>query len=367
MRIGIDAHYVGVREGGNERYCESIIRCLGANGAPDHEYFVFSYQAAARRRLANDRLTHLPLRSSSVLWQRGVELPLYSRRLDLDVLHTPFNFLPVSRCKKIVTIHDLGFLHIPSTYGAAERMRMRVMTRLAARNADHVLTVSEFARQDIIERYRVAPSRITVTPNAVDRAVFRRFSKHETESFRQRLGLPSRYFLFVGVVQPRKNPATLIDAYARLPGRARTDHHLVLVGRLGRMHEEVLRLIAAHRLDGFVHRFDEVGATVLAGFYNAATALVVPSRWESFSIPILEAMSCGCPVICSRAAGMPEVYGDAALPFDPDDPEELVTHLQRIVDDPTLHSDLVRRGLVNCDRFSWERTARIVKGVYEGA
>ena len=229
MRIGIDAHYVGVREGGNERYCESIIRCLGANGAPDHEYFVFSYQAAARRRLANDRLTHLPLRSRSVLWQRGVELPLYSRRLDLDVLHTPFNFLPVSRCKKIVTIHDLGFLHIPSTYGAAERVRMRVMTRLAARNADHVLTVSEFARQDIIERYRVAPSRITVTPNAVDRGIFRRFSKDETEAFRQRLGLPSRYFLFVGVVQPRKNPATLIDAYARLPGRARTDHHLVLV------------------------------------------------------------------------------------------------------------------------------------------
>jgi glycosyltransferase involved in cell wall biosynthesis len=367
MRIGIDAHYVGVREGGNERYCESIIRCLGANGAPDHEYFVFSYQGAARRRLANDRLTHLPLRSRSVLWQRGVELPLYSRRLDLDVLHVPFNFLPVSRCRKIVTIHDLGFLHVPSTYGVAERMRMRLMTRHAALEADHVLTVSEFAKQDIIERYGISPSRVTVTPNAVDRGIFRRFSEDETEAFRQRLGLPSGYFLFVGVIQQRKNVAALIDAYARLPSSARTDHQLVLVGRLGRMHEAVLRLIAARALDRLVHRFDEVDATVLAGFYNAAAALVVPSRWESFSIPVLEAMSCGCPVICSQAAGMPEVCGDAALPFDPDDPEELVAHLQRIVDDPTLRSDLVRRGLVNCDRFSWERTARLVQSVYEAA
>ncbi len=365
MRVGIDAHNVGVREGGNERYCESIIRWLGANGAPDHEYFVFSYRGAARRRLADGKLTHLPLRRRSVVWQRGVELPLYSHRLDLDVLHVPFNFLPVSRCKKVVTIHDLGFLHMPATYGAAERVRMRFLTRWAAVKADHVLTVSEFAKSDIVERYGVEPGKITVTPNAVDRTVFRRFARDETEAVRQRLGLPSAYLLFVGVLEPRKNAATLIDAYARLPQRIRTDQRLVLVGRLGRMHEDVLRLISLRGLDGCVRCVDEVDAATLAGVYNAATALVVPSRWESFCIPILEAMSCACPVICSHAAGMPEVYGDAALPFDPDDREQLLAHLERIVEDAALRNDLVRRGLLNCERFSWERTARTVQSVYE--
>jgi len=365
MRIGIDAHYVGVREGGNERYCESFIRRLGTRGHPEHEYFVFSYRAAARERIGNGRLTHLPLKRRSVAWQRAVEVPLYCRKLDLDVLHVPFNFLPVFRCRKVITIHDLTFIHLPRTHFAAERARMRLMTALAVRHADHVLTVSEFTRRDIVENYGVAPDRITVAPNAADPDVFRPLDLGVQAAFRRRMGLDAPFVLWVGIMTPRKNVATLVEAFARLRERGRTDHELVLVGRLGWLYEDVFRLIRERRLEHVVRHIDEVGPRDLAGFYSAATALVVPSRWESFCIPILEAMSCGCPVVCSNAAAMPEVYGDAALPFDPDAPEELAAQLGRVLDDSALRSDLVRRGFANAARFSWERTACIVDRVYQ--
>lgn len=300
-----------------------------------------------------------------MFWQRGVELPLYSRRLDLDVLHVPNNFLPAFRCRKVVTIHDLPFLRLPETHLPLERARMVLFTRLAARRADRILTVSEFTKGDITDAYGVEPARITVTPNAADRDVFRPFDDAARDAFRRRMALSWEYLLFVGTIQPRKNLPTLIEAYARLRARGRTDHHLVLVGRLGWLYDDVFRLVRERHLGEVVHHFDAVDAPVLAGFYNGATAFVMPSRWESFGVPILEAMSCGCPVVCSNAAAMPEVYGDAALAFDPSSPDDLAAQLERVLDDAALRRDLVRRGFANCDRYSWERTAALVAGVYD--
>lgn len=354
---------MGVREGGNERYCESIIRALIRVAPPEDELFVFSHREAARPLLGNGRLTHLPLRSRSVAWQRGFELPRWSRRLDLDVLHVPFNFLPVFHCRKVVTIHDLPFLHLPETHRPLERARMVVMTRLAARYADRILTVTEFTKHDIVERYRVDPARVVVTPNAADRDVFRPLDAPAREAFRRRMGLPERYILFAGTLQPRKNIPTLLEAFARL---GRRDHHLVLVGRKGWLYADIFQLIAELGLRDVVRHVEAVPAPVLAGFYAAATAFVMPSRWESFGIPILEAMSCGCPVVCATAAAMPEVYGNAALAFDPENADELAAQLERVLDDESLRHDLVRRGFANCDRFSWDASAARVLDAYHG-
>lgn len=367
MKIGIDAHFVGVREGGNERYCESIIRRLGRAAAPGDEYYVFSYGGAAARRLANGKLTHVPLRSRFVAWQRAVELPRYARRLALDVLHVPFNFLPVGRTRKIVTIHDLAFLHLPETHGPAERTRLTLLTGFSARRADHVLTVSEFSKRDIAEQYGVPPARITVAPNAAERDVFRPPSDAERAEFRRRAGLPFEYLLHVGTLHPRKNVPVLIEAYARLRARGIADHHLVLVGRRERGAADVFRLIRARGIDSVVHHYETLDAAMLAGVYGAATALVLPSLYEGFGVPVLEAMSCGCPVLSSWAGALPEVCGDAAVLFDPRDADALAAQLERIVVDADLRRELARRGLANCERFSWERTAAVVAGVYHAA
>src|SRR5467141_3471365 len=143
MRIGIDAHFVGVRRSGNEQYFENLIRALLRQPADGSEYFVFSYRGAAQACVPDPR-----------------------------VVHVPFNFLPIMKCRTVVTIHDLGFLRVPEVYTPAERLRMRVLTRLSARWADHVVTGSDFAKRDIVQEYALPPDRVSVAPSAVDRTVF---------------------------------------------------------------------------------------------------------------------------------------------------------------------------------------------------
>ena len=287
MRIGIDAHFVGVRHGGNEYYFENLLTHVARLARGGDEYFAFSYGNAARPRLAGERVHCLPLTRRSVYWQRAVEIPRYSRRLDLDVLHVPFNFLPVHRCRKIVSIHDLGFLHVPDAYAPLERQRMRWLTRASAVRADHVLTLSEYSKGSIVEAYRLAPERVTVAPAAVDGATFRVLDEASVRRERARLGVTFDYVLVVGEIQRRKN-------------------------------------------------------------------LIV----------LLEAMSCGCPVICADATSLPEVAGDAALRFDPRRPDELAERMAAALGETALRDALIERGLRNCARFSWERTAALVEAVY---
>ena len=361
---------MGVREGGNELYCESVIRALARaaqNGASDDEYFVFSHRGAASTRLPDPCLTHVPLHRRSVVWQRAVELPLAARRLRLDVLHVPYNFLPTGRARKIVTIYDLTFLRFPQTHGAVEQARLTVLTRLAAQRADHVVTVSAASRSDIVERYGVPPNRVTVAPGAVDRSLFRPTDDAACAAFRRQRGLGRDYFLHVGTLHPRKNVPVLIEAFARLRARGRRDHHLVLVGRSDHGAGDVFRTVRARGLDDVVHHLENVDAADLAATYSGATALVLPSLYEGFGLPALEAMSCGCPVLASQAGALPEVCGDAALFFDPRDPDALSARLESLLDDAALRQDLTRRGFANCDRFSWERTAALVSGVYHAA
>jgi len=364
MRIGIDAHSVGVRHGGNELHFEHLVTELAQLPPDGNEYFAFSWRGAAGDRWQGASVRLVPLRSRWVSWQRGVEIPLHSRRLDLDVLHVPFNFLPVFRCRKVVTIHDLAFLHVPEAYAPLERLRMTLFTRMAAQWADRVCAVSEFTKRDIMERYGVGPDRITVTPNAVDRITFRPLDAAPKAAARERLGVRFDYVLFVGTLQPRKNVLTLLDAYAHLRRSSGYDHHLVLAGRRGWHADEVFRAVRQRGLADRVHHLDAVSREELVGLYCNASALVFPSLCEGFGLPILEAMSCGCPVLSSNTTSMPEVYGDAALPFDPRNAEALATQLARALDDSVLRASLVERGFRNCDRFSWRRTAELVRGAY---
>ena len=350
MRIGIDAHYVGVRHSGNEQYFEGLIRALLRHQAPEHGYFVFSYRAAAAPLLPGAQATHIPFARRSVWWQRGVELPWQARRLQLDVLHVPFNFLPLGRHRTVVTIHDLGFVRLPAAYAPLERLRMRALTRVAAGHADHILTCSEYTKREIVEHYGLPESRITVAAAAVDRDVFRPVASAGRSA--------EPYVLFVGVIQERKNLEVLLHAIERLRLR------LVLVGRLGFGAERVFARIRERRLEPLVQYLGVVSRADLVGLYNRALAFVFPSLLEGFGMPVLEAMACGCPVVSSTAGSLPEVCGSAALLFDPHSAEELTAQLGRVRDDTALRADLVRRGLANCDRFSWDRTAAVVETVY---
>lgn len=367
MRIGIDAHFVGVRRSGNEQYFENLIRALLRQPPDGAEYYVFSYRGAAQACLPEPRAVHVPLASRSVSWQRAVEIPWHAWRLGLDLVHVPFNFLPIMKCRTVVTIHDLGFLRVPEVYTPAERLRMRVLTRLSARWADQVVTGSDFAKRDIMEEYALPRERVAVAPSAVDRVVFRPLAPAEREAARRRLGLPEQYLLFVGVIQPRKNLGVLVDALATLRSGRWPDLELVLVGRAGLRSEDLFQRARQRGVDHAVRHLGVVSDADLVALYNGARAFVFPSIFEGFGIPLLEAMSCGCPVVSSNATSLPEVYGDAALSFDPTAPDQLIARLEELLADRGLGDRLVTRGLERVGQFSWDRTATVVRQAYAAA
>lgn len=363
MRIGIDAHFVGIRPGGNEHFCKNVIKELAALETSREEYFVFNQNGAGSSMLPPSPLQVVPLRKKSVYLQRGLEIPLLSRRLALDVIHVPFNFLPVGRAKKVVTIYDLAFLHVGDTFDFMERKRMSLLTGFSARRADHIITTSEFSKQDIVRRYGVPEDRITVTQCAVDREAFRPWTPEAKQAFLSAQGIGSRFLLFVGTLQPRKNVLNLIKAFRKLPASA-GDVQLIIVGRKGWIYEDIFRLIREESLESRVRHLEHVDQDTLTGLYNTAEAFVFPSLFEGFGMPILEAMSCGCPVASSDATCLPEAYGDAALSFHPEDIDAMVKAMVRILGDDALRKDLIEKGFRNCDRFSWQKTARIVRQVY---
>jgi glycosyltransferase involved in cell wall biosynthesis len=216
----------------------------------------------------------------------------------------------------------------------------------SVRKADRVLTGSEWTKHDLVERYSIAEERVVVTPYGVD-PVYRPDGPRAN----------GHYALFVGAIQPRKDPLTAVEALARV----NSDMRLMLVGqeKLGgaRVREEVERLGLGPRVEWKGH----VDADELATLYRGAAVLVFPSRYEGFGLPVLEAMACGTPVVATTAAAIPEVAGDAAVLVEPGNPAALAEGIQRALAD---REELVAKGLERARRYNWAETARLTLEVY---
>jgi len=226
-----------------------------------------------------------------------------------------------------------------------------IKTRL--RYARHILTISEFIRNEIIDEFKVPQSMVTSVPLAPD-PLFAPCSGSEIKAVKQAYGLPDEFLLFVSSLEPRKNIALLMDALAA----ADTDIPLVLAGWHGWGDKHWQQKMHSSRLRGRVFFTGHVPDSDLRALYAGATALVYPSLYEGFGLPIVEAMACRCPVICADTASMPEVSGDAALYIDPDRSDSLVHAIETLVYDSQVQQTLVKRGEARAGQFSWENTAR---------
>jgi glycosyltransferase involved in cell wall biosynthesis len=217
-----------------------------------------------------------------------------------------------------------------------------------------VIAVSESTKRDLVERYGLSPDRIDVVYNGVD-ASFQPVPADQVNAFRTREGLPERFILFVGTLEPRKNVVRLIEAYARLPeGRPA----LVLVGSKGWLYDDIFARVEALSLKEKVRFAGYVSADALPYWYNAAELLAYPSLYEGFGLPPLEAMACGTPVVTSTASSLPEVVGDAALLVDPTDVEALSVAIEKVLSDEDLRRQMQAAGLAQAQHFSWETAAR---------
>jgi glycosyltransferase involved in cell wall biosynthesis len=336
----------------------------------DERYLVYAPDSAANRRLLaaprlRSRLTRLPMDRPTVriAWEQSV-LPLELARSRADLLHALGFVSPFAwRGRTVVTVYDLSFLRFPEVFNRANRLYLGTFTPPSLRRADRVITISESARRDVIELCGVAPERVTAILLAADER-FRPAPADAVRAFRDRHGLPERFVLYLGTLEPRKNVEALVRAYALLRERGSDDHVLVLAGPRGWQYEPIFELIRRLgitdnvRLPGFVPAEDQ------ALWYSSAAVFAFPSRYEGFGLPLLEAMACGAPVVSSNASSLPEVVGDAGLLVDPSDVDGLSSALARLLEDEPLRQALAAAGLARAQSFSWRRLASETVQVY---
>lgn len=366
MHIGIDAHAIGARQGGNETYIRNLLLALARLDQENQYTLYFSVPEAAaawRSRFANFAVQLLP--PPTPLVRVPLALAYELRRRPVDVLHVQYTAPPFCPVPIVTTIHDLAFEHLPETFTRRGKTQLRLTVRRTARRAAHILTVSEYSRQDISHTYRLSPDKITVTHNGCETQFTAASTAQETTALKQKFGITKDYLLAVGSLQPRKNLVRLLRAYARLRAeQPEFQLQLVLVGRRLWLYEEILREIKQQKIAADVIVTDYVADEDLPALYRAAVALVYPSLFEGFGLPPLEAMACGTPVITSNTSSLPEVVGPAALLVDPYDEAALAQALWQIAHDAALRQQLRSAGLAQAKQFTWQAAAEKTLAVY---
>jgi glycosyltransferase involved in cell wall biosynthesis len=367
MLIGIDASRATVaRRTGTETYSLHLIHALLEIGAR-HSFRLY---------------THAPLPAE--LFPRGIvprncevrtmPFPRLWTHLRLsaemllrppDVLFVPAHVLPLIHPRRsVVTVHDLGYLHYPQAHRPADRRYLHWSTRWNARQATAVLADSEATKADLLAAYRVPAGKV--------RVVYLGFALEcgaQAERAGEAGAAPSRrYLLYVGTLQPRKNLARVIDAFAQIARRPELSGvQLVLAGKQGWLYDDLFAQAARLGLADRVQFPGYIADADLPALLSGALAFVFPSLYEGFGIPVLEAGACGVPVITSNTSSLPEVAGDAALLVDPHDVNAIADAMHRLVTDEALRRELAGRGRENVKRFSWEKCAAETLAVLEAA
>jgi glycosyltransferase involved in cell wall biosynthesis len=368
MRIGIDTHFItSGRATGNRTYTAELVQALISidkqneyvlYAVQDHPYYdQFKNKSRVKIRYV------LP---SNGLARNFIWLPWVITQDRLDVLHLQFIFPWFIHIPTVLTVHDLFYLHTihPSFY---ERV-LGQLTVWSIKRARHIITISEYSRQDIMSQCSVNDGHVTVTPLAVNPRFFPIKSDMAVSNIKELLGIQRDYILFVGRTEdPRKNVLTLVDAYAQLMSQGNITAQLVLAGRHGPETEKIRQRVRDLELENDVLLPGVVREDDLPGLLSGAKVFVYVSSFEGFGLPVLEAMACGTPVITSNVTSLPEVAGDAALMVKPGAVEELTQALNRVLNDPPFHRQMHERGLAQSQQFTWERTARATLVVYKNA
>jgi glycosyltransferase involved in cell wall biosynthesis len=374
MLIGLDAsRTTAARPTGTERYGLRLIRGLLALNSP-HRFRLYFRELPDPSLLPASGQVEQRLISLPRLWTHaGLSAELLRR--PPDVLFVPAHVLPlIHPTPSVVTVHDLGYLHYPEAHPPAQRAYLRWSTGFSARGAARVLADSQATARDLANHYRIPPDKITVVYPGRDETLRPVDDQARLAAVRAKYDLPEMYLLHVGTLQPRKNLARLIEAFrALISGHGdvgedwRSEIGLVLAGRKGWLYEPIFRRVEALGLAGRVRFVDYVDAEDMAALYSGARAFAFPSLYEGFGFPVLEAMACGTPVICSNASSLPEVAGEAALLVNPTEVGELAEAIERALTDDALRAGLVPRGFQQAGRFTWERAAHETLPVLEAA
>lgn len=332
---------------------------------PEHEfYFLFDRPYVPDYLFAPNvhPVVVSPPARHPLLWKYwyDVKVPLALRRLGADLFVSPDGFCSLTtRVPQCLVVHDLGFLHHPATYRKSHAAYYRRSLPRFVQKAASIATVSEFTKGDIVNQYRVAPDKIGVVHSAA-KDIFRPLAFEEKQQVKEQYTAGKEYFIYTGAIHPRKNLVHLLKAFSLFKKRQRVAWKLVLAGRLAWKNDEFLTLLKTYKYRDDVVLTGYLPEEELVGLIGGAYALVYPSLFEGFGVPVLEAMQCGVPPLTSKDTSMEEIGGEAALYFDPTDPADMADKMMYIYKDEALRARLVEKGGEVAAQYSWDRTAELV-------
>ncbi len=374
MHIALDAQLIHTgatfRSAGVSAYSFNLLRALGAErlaGRTGHDFT--AYVNAPELALSGVTLVQSRLPLARPIARIGWEQTIFPLALgNAALVHGLVNVLPLAaRSAGVVTVHDLAFVRTPAALPRVKRAYLTALCRASVARAAHVIAVSTQTADDLMALFGTPAHKITVVPNGVG-TEFAAGRSDDVARFRAAHGLPDRFLLFVGTLEPRKNLAALVRAYARWRTQAAPDDReikLVLAGGKGWFYDQIFAQVQALGLENAVLFPGYVPAADLPHFYQAALGFVYPSLLEGFGLPVLEAMASGAPVITSRAPSLMEVAGDAALCVEAGDEAALAHAIGLLATQAALRDALRTRGLARAAQFSWQRTARETLAVYD--
>ena len=367
MKIGLDGNEANTENRvGSGKYSYELIKQFSNDTKYEFEVF-----------LKQNPLSDLPKESKNFkykvfgpkfMWTQFA-LPLhltFGKKPDVffSMSHYGPRFSPVPY---VITIFDLSYLHYPRLFNKDDLHKLTNWTKYSIKGAKHILAISKSTKEDIVKNYGVEPNKITVTYIGYDGKLFRPQSKEKIQRMKKDYKINGDYIIFVGTLQPRKNLESLIEAFKKLTlNSSLITHHLQLViaGKKGWLYDSIFEKVKDLNLSERIRFTDYVPNTDLPPLIYGAKAYVLPSLWEGFGIPVVEAQACGVPVVVSNVSSLPEVIGDSGILVDPEKVDSIADGIMKALSEET-RIILVKKGLENVKRFSWEKCAKETLKVLE--
>lgn len=365
--IGIDANEANVvKRVGISEYAYQIITGiyeLRNSGKTDHSFIIY---------LKNKPLNVMPRQTSwwkykvvgpSKMWtQIAFPTHLYLTREKPDILFSTSHYAPrFCPVPTIISVMDIAYLRFPEMFRREDLYQLKSWTKYSVKKASKVITISQSSKDDIIKYYSVPEDKVKVIYLGLKDLNSNMSSSLKLKEF----GIKHDFILFVGTLQPRKNIAKLIQAFSILPKTIQDAHQLVIIGKKGWLYDDILIAPKQFGVEDNVLFLDYVSDEDLPLFYRNAKVFVLPSLYEGFGLPVLEAMRFDCPVITSNISSLPEAGGDAALYTDPNDENDIARQIEKVVSNEKLRQEMIEKGREHFKKFTWQKAAKDVLAVLD--
>jgi len=352
-RFGFDAKTGLPNRVGSGEFCYQLLRAI-YNIDKKNEYFIFLPEKPTSDMPKESKNWHYVVFSGKLWTLVGLSRRLWNYRNKVDVFFSPTHYLPFSTTRpSVIAILDISYLHFPQLFKKRDLYQLKLWGRYSLGKARRIITISKSSKNDIIKAYGVLEDKISVVYPGIK---IGKDSKSEmrTSTLKEKFGIDEDFILFVGTLQPRKNIEKLIEAFSMLKNK---NIILVVVGKKGWMFEKIMSAPQKFGVSDRVKFLHSVTDEELPIFYKNAMCFVLPSLYEGFGLPVLEAMQYGCPVLTSNVSSLPEAGGDAAIYFDPQSVEDMAEKINRVVSSQKTREEMVKKGLEQIKKFSWEKSA----------